>query len=421
VNSPPPALSPTDPGWRFDPGHPGLIVDPYPAYHRLRASEPVHWAAGGYWVATRYADVRHVLAEPSFGQGEFIRNIAMFYGPGFDVLSHSAYRWLSEVFVMQDPPHHTRLRKLVAHALTPKRIADMAPRIEQIVDELLDEATPAGRMDVIADFAYRLPTLVMFDMLGVDEADRTRARMAELTKAIAESFIVFETRALSTAELERADRQMDFLYDWFGALFEARRREPRNDLTSALARPAEDGDQLSRRELLTVIIGMFGAGFETTAHMIGNGLLSLHRHPEQWRALVADPSLAAGVVEEVLRYESSLQATYRTALADARVGDQAVAAGQRVLCILGAANRDPSVFEDPDRFDIRRKDVRVMSFGGGIHHCIGQGLARLEGRIAFRRLAERLPGLEVDAAAPRWRPGFLFRGLEALPARWQTA
>lgn len=359
-----------------------------------------------------------MLAHPAFGQGDFVSNIQLFYGPDFDVLGQSAYRWLADVFVMQDPPRHTRLRKLVAHALTAKRIAEMQPRIEAITAALLAEVLPARRMDVIADFAYRLPTLVMCDMLGVEESERTRERMGQLTHAVAESFLVFETRALAPAELARANAAMDFLYGYFGALFDRRRADPRGDLTSALAAPAEDGDRLSRQELLTVIIGMFGAGFETTAHMIGNGLLSLQRHPAQWAALVADPGLATGAVEEVLRYESSLQATYRTALADTAIGDRPIRAGERVLCILAAANRDPEIFADPDRFDITRRDARAMSFGGGIHHCIGQQLARLEGRIAFRALAERLPGLAVDVAQPRWRPGFLFRGLERLEARW---
>ena len=404
--------------FRFDPADPGLIRDPYPVYRRLRSDPALHWAAGGYWVASRYADVREVLSNPKFGQGEFVRNIQMFYPPGFDVLGQSAYRWLSEVFVMQDPPHHTRLRKLVTHALTPKRIADMQPRIEAITRQLLDQVKPHGRMEVLSEFAYQLPTLVMCDMLGVEEEERTPERMATLTRAVADSFLVFETRALTDAELKLANSQMDYLYDYFGAVFDRRAVDPRGDLTSALAVPSEDGDRLSRRELLTVVIGMFGAGFETTAHMLGNGLLTLHTFPEQWAKLVADPSLSTNVVEEVLRYESSLQASYRTALNDAEVNGKPVKAGQRVLCVVGSANRDDAIFATPDSFDISRKDTRILSFGGGIHHCVGQALARLEGRVAFAALARTLPGMKVDASNPQWRPGFLFRGLKELQARW---
>ncbi len=404
--------------YRFDPADPDLVRDPYPLYRHMQAQPGLHWALGNYWVATRYEDVRQVLMHRSFGQGEFVRNIQLFYPPDFDVLSHSSFRWLSEVFLMQDPPHHTRLRKLVTHALTAKRIADMQPRIEAITASLLDRVARAHRMEVLSEFAYQLPTLVMCDMLGVEESERTRERMSALTQAISDSFLVFETRALSAAELKLADDQMDFLYDYFGAVFERRRADPRGDLTSALAAPAEDGDSLSRRELITVVVAMFGAGFETTAHMIGNGLLTLQRHPSEWARLVAQPSLAANVVEEVLRFESSLQASYRTALADEVVAGTRIAAGQRILCVVGAANRDPEFVPDPDRFDITRKDLRIMSFGGGIHQCVGQQLARLEGRIAFAELATRFPNLEADTQSPPWRPGFLFRGLKRLDARW---
>ena len=404
--------------YRFDPADQELVRDPYPIYHRLQEAAGLHWAAGNYWVATRYADVRQVLMQRDFGQGEFVRNIALFYPPGFDVLSHSSFRWLSEVFLMQDPPHHTRLRKLVSYSLTAKRISDMQPRIEAITAALLDRVQRLRHMEVLGDFAYQLPTRVMCDMLGVEESERTPAAMQALTHAIADSFIVFETRALTPDELQRADAQMDFLYDYFGAVFDRRKADPQGDLTSALALPAEDGDSLSRRELITVVIAMFGAGFETTAHMIGNGLLTLIRHPSEWAKLVQNPALAANVVEEVLRFESSLQATYRTALVDAEVGGTRISAGQRVLCVVGGANRDPQFVSDPDVFDVTRQDLRIMSFGGGIHQCIGQQLARLEGRIAFTELVRRLPRIEVDLQRPAWRPGFLFRGLTRLDARW---
>jgi cytochrome P450 len=405
--------------YRFDPADPDLIRDPYPVYAHLLATPGLHRAAGEYHVATRYADVRQVLSSPVFGQGDFTRNIQLFYGDAFDVLSQPAYRWLSEVFVMQDPPRHTRLRKLVSFALTPKRIADMGPRIERLQAGLIDAWLAAGGTgDVIRDLAYPLPTLVMFDMLGVEEAERTPEALARLTRAIADAFLVFETRALSHDELALANRQMDYLYEYFGALFDRRRVAPGDDLTSALAAVRDEtGDALSHREMVTIVIAMFGAGFETTAHLIGNGLYTLQAHPEQWALLRGEPGLAAGTVEEVLRFESSLQATYRTALADTEVGGTPVPAGERVLCIVAAANRDPSVFPDPDRFDITRKDVRSQSFGGGIHHCIGQALARLEGRIAFESFVRRLPELRVRVDAPPWRPGFLFRGLERLPAQ----
>jgi cytochrome P450 len=405
--------------YQFDPADPALIRNPYPIYDSLLATPGLHRALGGYHVATRFAEVRHVLSAKEFGQGDFIKNIRFFYGADFDVLGQSAYRWLSEVFVMQDPPHHTRLRKLVSFALTPKRIADMAPRIDALQRGLVDAwLAKGGTGDVVHDLAYPLPTLVMCDMLGVEEAERTPETLKRLTRAIADAFLVFETRALTAQELALANRQMDYLYDFFGALFNRRKADPKDDLTSALSQVRdESGDGLSHREMVTIVIAMFGAGFETTAHLISNGLYTLKRHPEQWALLQANPSLAPGAVEEVLRFESSLQATYRTAFEDTVVDGSLVRAGERVLCVIAAANRDPRVFADPGRFDITRKDNRIQSFGGGIHHCIGQALARLEGRIAFESFARRLPNLEVKLNDPPWRPGFLFRGLERLPAK----
>jgi cytochrome P450 len=415
------AATPLDSSYRFDPADPDLIRNPYrPYYEYLRSRPGLHKASTEYYVASRHADVRDVITNhAAFGQGNFVHNIQLYYGPDFDVMAHSSYRWLSEVFVMQDPPAHTRLRKLVAFALTPKRVAAMQPRIQQIVDGLIDAMQAKGEIELLWDFAYQLPTLVMCDMLGLEGEERSPASLAQLTRAVAESFIVFETRALEPELLAQADAQMDFLNDFFGRIYDRKRAEPKDDLTSALVQARdEDGSMLSKAEVANVIVAMFGAGFETTAHLIGNGMLTLHREPGQWQALVAQPEeLAPRTVEEVLRFESSLQGTYRTALQPATVGGFEVNPGQRVLCLLGAANRDPAVFDRAEAMDITRKDSRMLSFGGGIHHCIGQQLARLEGRVAFASLATRMPNIKVDVERAVWRPGFLFRGLTELRCR----
>jgi cytochrome P450 len=292
----------------------------------------------------------------------------------------------------------------------------MQPRIQQIVDGLIDAMQAKGEIELLWDFAYQLPTLVMCDMLGLEGEERSPESLAKLTRAVAESFIVFETRALEPELLAQADAQMDFLNEFFGRIYDRKLAEPKDDLTSALVQVRdEDGSMLSKAEVANVIVAMFGAGFETTAHLIGNGMLTLHREPGQWQALVAQPEeLAPRTVEEVLRFESSLQGTYRTALQPATVGGFAVRPGERVLCLLGAANRDPAVFDRAETMDITRKDSRMLSFGGGIHHCIGQQLARLEGRVALASLATRMPGIKVDVERAVWRPGFLFRGLTEL-------
>ncbi|WP_300973640.1 cytochrome P450 [Sphingomonas sp. LHG3406-1] len=402
----------------LDPHDRTLLADPYPVFNRLRDSDPVHWSDLGYWVVSRYDDIRSVVMDRvNFGQGDFVRNIQLLYGPDFDVMSHSAYRWLSEVFVFQDPPKHTRLRGLVTQALTARRVQAMRPRIQQITDRLLDRIESAGSMELIHDFAYRLPTLVMCDMLGIGEDEADDALLTALNQAIADGFLVIELRALPADELALANRQISFLEDFFAGIFARRRTEPRDDLATALLQARDNGEGLSEREMVTVAIGLFGAGFETTAHMIGNGMLTLHRHPDQWRRLVADPALAASATEEILRFESSLTATYRTAFHDVAVGGTTIRAGDRVLALTAAGNRDPLKFSDPDRFDIGRSEAKHLSFGGGIHFCVGAELARLEGEIALATLARRLPGIEVDASEPAWR-GLLFRGLERLPARW---
>ena len=402
----------------FSPDDVALKADPYIAFARLREDDPIHRSDLGYWVVSRHEDVRAVLMNrDDFGQGDFVENIRLFYGADFDVMGQRGYKWLSEVFLMQDPPHHTRVRGLVTGALTAKRVRAMEPRIREITDRLIDGFVADGRSDLIARFAYELPVRVMCDMLGMDPEDE---RLPAVIDAIAQSFIVFEARALTDAELTTANTQIAVLQNFFESLFDERKAVPQDDLATALVQAGGAEDALSHDELVTVAIGLFGAGFETTAHMIGNGLLSFSRFPDQWQRLVADPAAyAAGTVDEVLRYESSLIATYRTALHATQVRGEAIAKGEKILTLIGAGNRDPRVFDNPDSFDIGRDNAaRHLSFGGGIHFCVGAELARLEGRVAFERLATRLPGLKVDTDAPAWRDGFLFRGMSTLPARW---
>jgi cytochrome P450 len=403
----------------LDPSDAAMLADPYPAINRLREADPLHWSPLGFWIATRYEDVRSIVMDrENFGQGDFIRNIQLYYGPDFDVMAHPSYRWLSEVFVYQDPPRHTRLRALVTQALNMRRVQAMRPRIQAITDELIDRVADQGHMEVIRDFAYRMPTMVMCDMLGIDRTEADDDLLGKLNQAIADSFLVLEMRALRPEELELADRQITFLEDFFHAIFEKRRKEPRDDLATDLIQAREEGGSgLTEREMVTVAVGLFGAGFETTAHIIGNGLLTLHRNPDQWQALVDDQSLAAGAAEEILRFESSLTATYRTAFADREMHGKTIKEGQRVLLMIAGGNHDPRVFTDPDRFDIRRAEAKPLSFGGGIHFCVGAELARMETTIALTTLAHRLPTMRIDTSEPAWR-GLLFRGLTRLEATW---
>jgi cytochrome P450 len=401
----------------FDPMDPDLLEDPYRFFRHLQQEDPVHWSPLGFWVVTRFDDARRVLIDKQFGQGDFVRNIQLFYGDDFDVMSHPAYAWLSRVFVMQDPPQHTRVRGLVANALSLKRIRAMEPRVRELARSQLERYRSGGYDNFITDYAYLFPTLVMCDMLGMDGEECSPELLLKLNQAIADTFPVFETRALGEDELALADRQMVFLTEFFDRLFDSRRRKPKDDLTTAMVQSGDDGDALTAEELSTSVIGLFGAGFETTAHMIGNGMYCLGQYPEQRQRLLADIGLAASAVEEFLRFESSLQATYRTALQAETIAGQAIEPGQRILAIVAAANRDPAHFENPDVFDISPREQKPLTFGGGIHYCVGAELARLEGRVFLEELVSSYPGFEVDTASAKRRPAFLFRGFEALDVK----
>ena len=391
-----------------------MLRDPYPIFREMRETDPIHRSELGFWVATRYDDCRSILIDKSFGQGDFVKNIQLFYDDSFDVLAQPAYAWLSRVFVMQDPPQHTRVRDLVASALSLKRITEMAPRIRRLSQQQLQKFAESEDANFITDFAYLFPTLVMCDMLGMQEGEFSWGLLAELNQAVADTFPVFETRALEPDELALANRQMEFLTEFFDELFQNRKKHPRDDLTTAMVSAGDGEDALTPDELSTSVIGLFGAGFETTAHMIGNGLFCLGDNPEQRLKLRHNMNLVDAAVEEILRFESSLQATYRTALEPRKVAGQKIEVGERVLTIVAAANRDERHFDNPESFDISPRSQKPLTFGGGIHYCVGAALARLEGKIFLEELFSGYPNFSVDTESARLRGAFLFRGYEDL-------
>jgi cytochrome P450 len=395
----------------FNPMSPDVIANPYPHYHRLRTLDPVHRSPLGVFVASRHADVSFVLRDKRFGK-DFVGRMTRRFGA--QVLDEPVYRSMSHWMLQMDPPDHTRLRGLVVKAFTARRVEDMRPRIQEIVDETLDRVEPRGEMDLIADFALRLPVKVICDMLGIPEEDHEM-----IFSGARGGGRLLDPVPLSRAEIDQANADNLATAAYFHSLFELRRRQPGDDLTTQLVQAEEQGHKLTNEELTANVILLFGAGHETTVNLIGNGLLALHRHPDQLRLLRENPALIANAIEELLRYDSSVQLTGRTALEDVAVGGVDVAKGESVLCLLGAANRDPAVYPDPDRLDITRSNIRPMSFGGGIHFCLGAQLARIEGEIAIATLLRRLPGLQLDdAERPDWRHTFVLRGLNRLPARW---
>jgi cytochrome P450 len=395
----------------FNPMSPGVIANPYPPYHRLRALEPVHRSPLGFFVASRHADVSFVLRDKRFGK-DFVGRMTRRFGP--QVLDEPVYRSMRHWMLQMDPPDHTRLRGLVVKAFTARRVEDMRPRVQEIVDRTLDRVAPRGEMDLIADFALRLPVTVICDMLGIPKEDHEM-----IFSGARGGGRLLDPVPLSRAEIDQANNDNLATTAYFHSLFELRRRQPGDDLTSQLVQAEEEGHKLTNEELTANVILLFGAGHETTVNLIGNGLLALHRNPDQLRLLRENPTLIANAIEELLRYDSSVQVTGRTALEDVSVGGVDVTKGESVLCLLGAANRDPAVYPDPDRLDITRPNIRPLSFGGGIHFCLGAQLARLEGEIAVATLLRRLPGLTLDdAEQPDWRQTFVLRGLNRLPARW---
>ena len=395
----------------FNPLSPEVIRNPYPYYHRLRSRDPVHYSPLGFYVATRHADVSFVLRDKRFGK-DFAGRMIRKFGP--EILEEPVYRSMRHWMLQQDPPDHTRLRGLVVTAFTARRVEDMRSRIQQIVETMIDRVVHRGHMDLIADFAFPLPVTVICEMLGIPAEDRVMFFSGARTGGR-----LLDPVPLSRAEIDAANADNLDSAEYFRDLFALRRREPGDDLTTQLVQAEEEGNKLTNEELTANIMLLFGAGHETTVNLIGNGLLALHQHPDQLQLLKDNPSLVTNAIEELLRYDSSVQLTGRTALEDIAVGDVKVAKGESVLALLGAANRDPDVYTDPDRLDITRPNVRPLSFGGGIHFCLGAQLARIEGEIAIATLLRRLPNLRLDDPdSPDWRQTFVLRGLNRLPASW---
>ena len=397
----------------FNPLAPEFIRNPYPLYDQLRRMDPVHITSHGMYLVSRHADVTGVLRDKRFGK-DFVERSTRRYGA--KIMEEPIFRSMSHWMLQQDPPDHTRLRGLVVKAFTARRVEDMRPRIQEVVDQTLDRVIPQGKMDLIEDFAFRLPVTIICEMLGIPEEHRET-----FYAGTRDGGRILDPVPLSPAEIAQGNAANMMARMYFQQLFELRRKQPGDDLTTQLVQAEEDGSKLTNEELTANIILLFGAGHETTVNLIGNGLLALYRNPDQLALLKARPELITNAVEEFLRYDSSVQMTGRVTLEDIDdLGTKKIAKGETILCLLGSANRDPAAYPDSaDRLDITRPNVRPLSFGGGIHFCLGAQLARIEAEIAISTLLRRLPNLRLDDAEnPEWRPTFVLRGLKRLPASW---
>lgn len=391
-----------------------LLQDPYPHYHRLRCETPAYLDHhSGELVITRYRDVVAALKDPRLSS----RRVADKGIPVPDVflwLMRPVSGMLGRQMLFSDPPDHTRLRSLAARAFTPRVVQRMRERVEEIANGLLDATRGAPTVDVVRDYAVWLPLLVIAEMLGVPTRDRARFKVWSDDLAL---FIGGSTRPLPIV-LTRAARGVFHLQRYFRALIRARRRAaPQDDLLGALLAVEEQGDVLTEDELLANAILLLAAGHETTTNLIGNGMYALLQHPDQLELLRREPELIGSAVTELLRYDSPVQWTGRVALEELQLAGARVPPGQTIALGLGAANRDPEQFPDPDRLDIRRMDNAHLAFSQGIHYCLGAALARLEGEIAISTLLARYPELRLLDPTPKWQENFTLRGMKSLRLR----
>jgi len=389
-----------------DPFAPEHRADPYPLYERLRSEAPI-WYDPRFdaHILTRHADCETLLRDPRWSTDS--DNLDPSRRDPDDVrLALGDLK--AGVLLFLDPPDHTRLRRLVSKAFTPRSIEQLRPHVQELVDGMLDDVRDSREIDLMAAIAYPLPVTVICELLGVPLEDRHLfAGWSSDASRLLDGEIEGET-------VERGMVAALSFISYFDGLFEERRKAPRDDLVSALLAAEDEGDRLSEAELRSIVLLLFVAGHETTMNLIGNGMWALLSHPEQQRRLQTEPSLVPNAVEEMLRYDGPVHVTGRIARDDLDVAGLRVRKGGQVTALLAAANRDPERFREPARFDVARSDVHHLTFSGGIHYCLGAALARLEGQVVVGSLVRRFPELELVTRDPEHRDHFVLRGLKEL-------
>jgi len=391
---------------------PEVLANPYPLFHRLRSEDPVHWDPFLHcWVVTRYEDVQRVLHTFTAARTPTPEQLERM---GLERIAPLA-RIMVRQMLFLDPPDHTRLRRLASTAFTPRRVEGLRSHIRDIANRLVDAVIGSGRMNVIANLAAPLPAIVTAELFGVPSEDHDMLK--DWSADFAEMLGNFQhnpdrfARALAAAEGMSAYFQEQII---------EHRRQPRDGLISALIEAEVDGSSLTPDELVANLIVTMVGGQETTTNLIGNGLLSLLRWPDEFARLKGDPGLMVSAVEELLRFEAPSQHTARLAPEDLEIGGKPIKKRQAVIAVMAAANRDPERFPEPDRLDLARTDNRHMSFGWGPHFCFGAPLARLEGQIVFETVLTRMKDLELESGRLEWRTNLGLRGLTALPVRFTT-
>lgn len=391
---------------------PEVLANPYPLYRRLRTEDPVHWDPFLHaWVVTRYCDVVHVLHYFSADRTPTPEQLSS--------MNLSAITPIAAVMVKQmlflDAPAHTRLRSLASSAFTPGRVKVLRSHIQQIADRLIDAVMErkSGQMDIISDFAEPLPAIVTAEMLGVPTSDHRQLK--DWTADFAEMLGNFQH---NPDHVPKVLRTLEEMLEYFRERVRELRVHPREGLINSLLTAEINGDRLTEEEVIANSIVTMVGGQETTTNLIGNGLLTLLRHPAEMQRLRGDPALIPSAVEELLRYESPSQHTARMAPCDLELGGRKISKRQAVIAVMGAGNRDPERFPDPDRLDLARTDNRHLAFGWAAHFCFGAALARIEGQVSFATILRRMPNLALQQVPLRWRTNLGLRGLVTLPVSY---
>ena len=400
---------------QFDPTDRAVINNPFPTFARLQQEAPIHWSdkARG-WVVTRYDDCKAIFLDQRFSSERmkpFFESLSNEQRAKVERLESSVGLWA----VFLDPPDHTRLRRLLNRGFTSRAVDGMAPRIAEIVHELFDDIEDKTEIDFIRDLAYRIPASVIMEMLGAPHSE------IEHFKLWSDEMSLFVGGSRVTPDkYVRAEAATAQMREAFRDLIAERRRQPREDMITDLIRAEDEGQVLNEEELIATCILLLFAGHETTGNLLGTGMYYFLRHLDQLEDLRLHPELADNVVEEILRHDGPNAAATRVASEDITLNGHTIRKGQRVFAMINAANRDPELFDNPQQFDIRRKPngsaaIGQFAFGHGIHFCIGAPLARLEGRVAFPIIAERIRNPKLLGGEPDWLDSLSFRGLTKLP------
>jgi cytochrome P450 len=401
----------------FDLSDPAINANPFPAFARLRAEEPAHYSPRmKAWIVTRYDDVKKIALD---NVGISADRLTPFFkaNPEFQRNTVSdLMRYMNHWMVFRDPPDHTRLRRLFTKAFTPTAVSNLRPNISEIVNHLIDrmqaKAKNGETVDYIADFAYPLPATVIMDLLGVPRSDLDRVKVWSDDIAL---FI--GTAQAAENKYARAEKGATLMSSYFRDLVEQRTRKPSNDIISQLILARDEKELLTADEVIGTCILLLFAGHETTTNLIGNGFYYSMKFRDQWERIVAERNLATRAVEEWLRYDGPSGALARVAAQDVELGGKTIKAGQRVFAFVNSANRDPEQFADAESFDVARKDNPHLTFGHGIHFCLGAPLARLETQIAIDALTERLPRIALASDHVEWTDSLILRGIKSLPVK----